>query len=244
MISIIIPARNEEKYIEGCLVSIFSQQYGEIFEVIVVDNASSDRTAAVVRKSFPQVKVLSEQRLGTNRSRQKGFDAAAGDIAVFLDADVRLPEGWLQRIDNKLKRSPDLVAISGPYRYYDIPWFVNILSDMYTLLIALPWQLFTKITGLPSFMIGGNMIIRKPRLIEAGGFNTKLQFFGDDTDTGKRLCKVGRVIFSFRFWVYTSARRFRKNGVVKTVVAYLRNYFSLIYTHKLKDSNKTYEEIR
>ncbi|MDP2933743.1 MAG: glycosyltransferase family A protein, partial [bacterium] len=214
------------------------------FEVIVVDNASSDSTAEVVRKKFPQVKILSEQRLGTNSSRQKGFDAAVGDITVFLDADVRLPEGWLQRIENKLKHSPDLVAISGPYRYYDIPWFINVLSDMYTSLVTLPWQLFAKITGLPSFMIGGNMAIRKTRLIEVGGFNTNLQFFGDDTDTGRRLFKVGRVIFSFRFWVYTSARRFRKNGVVKTVMAYLRNYFSLIYTHKLKDSNKTYEEIR
>jgi len=244
MISIIIPARNEEKYIEGCLISIFSQQHGVNFEVIVVDNASSDRTAAVVRKKFPQAKVLSEQRPGTNRSRQKGFDAATGDIVVFLDADVRLPEGWLQRIENRLKRSPDLVAISGPYRYYGIPWFLNVLSDLYTFLVTLPWQLFTKITGLPSFMIGGNMAIRKNRLIEAGGLNTDLQFFGDDTDTGRRLYKVGRVIFSFRFWVYTSARRYKKNGVVKTTIAYLRNYFSLIYTHKLKDSNKTYEEIR
>lgn len=244
MISIIIPARNEEKYIEGCLTSILFQQHGANFEVIVVDNASSDRTAAVVRKKFPQAKVLSEQRPGTNRSRQKGFDAATGDIVVFLDADVRLPEGWLQRIENRLKRSPDLVAISGPYRYYDIPWFLNVLSDLYTFLVTLPWQLFTKITGLPSFMIGGNMAIRKNRLIEAGGLNTDLQFFGDDTDTGRRLYKVGRVIFSFRFWVYTSARRYKKNGVVKTTVAYLRNYFSLIYTHKLKDSNKTYEEIR
>lgn len=243
MISFIIPARNEEAYVGRCLDSIFSQKTARKFEVIVVDNASADGTGKVAARR-PEVKLVTESVAGTNMARQRGFQSSSGDILVFLDADVRLPAGWVDRVMKKLDSNPEIIAISGPYRYYDYPWLLNFFSDCYTIFVALPWQVITKIFSLPSFMIGGNMTIRRASLESVGGFDTNLKFYGDDTDTGRRLHKIGRSIFSFRFWVYSSARRYRKIGLFKAIVAYLRNYFSLIFRHKIKDSNTDYEEIR
>ncbi|MCL5435634.1 MAG: glycosyltransferase [Patescibacteria group bacterium] len=244
MISFIIPAKNEERYIADCLRSISQQKIGEPFEIIVVDNKSSDATVKVVERGFPQVKVVEQSEVGTNPARQKGFEASAGDILIFLDADVRLPAGWTERVTTKLRSKPAYVAISGPYLFYDFPGYLKILSWLYYRIVATTWQFVaTRLLRLPSFVIGGNMVIKRQALTQVGGFDTSLKFYGDDTDTGRRLLKVGTVLFNPRYEVYTSARRFKKAGVFRTTIVYLQNYFSLIYKKRVLDKSE-YEEIR
>lgn len=95
-ISVIIPARNEEAYIENALTSVATQDFplSEI-ECVVVDNASTDGTAAVVRAYAaghpePPILVVREETPGISRAKNRGACAARGGILIFLDADSRM----------------------------------------------------------------------------------------------------------------------------------------------------------
>ena len=90
--SVVIPAHNEERYIGACLAHIRASSAPHPCEVIVVDNASTDRTAAIAREAG--VRVVPEPQKGTNHARQRGLLAATGDLVAFIDADVLLPREW------------------------------------------------------------------------------------------------------------------------------------------------------
>ncbi len=121
-VSVILPARNEEYAIEGCLVDLLSQNYPqELFEVIVVDDHSTDRTAEVVRGvivKFPRHRI----RLLTNDDEQgnvlykkqaieKAIRTADGELIVTTDADCRMPGAWLSAIVSYYEReNPDMIA--------------------------------------------------------------------------------------------------------------------------------------
>lgn len=89
MISIIIPAYNASAYIAECLRSIVAQSISDK-EVIVVDDGSTDTTAAIVRKQFPEVKLISRENGGLSAARNTGLDNASGEWVTFVDADDML----------------------------------------------------------------------------------------------------------------------------------------------------------
>lgn len=217
--SIIIPAHNEERYVADCLRSILEARSADTKEIIVVDNASTDRTATVA-SGIGGVRVVREERKGTSFARERGFREATGDLLVFVDADSRLHPGWIER-GCRWFRNPSTVCVSGPYLCYDLGAFWNGLSLLYWWLFAVPASL---ITG--TVAVGGGMIIRRTALEAAHGFDTSVTFYGDDTNIAKRLRSVGRVRFDPRLIIWSSARRFRKQGLLKTAWTYACNFVS------------------
>ncbi|MEK9180824.1 MAG: glycosyltransferase [Patescibacteria group bacterium] len=231
MISIVIPAKNEERYILDCLRSIIGQNCLEKVEITVVDNNSTDNTHNLVLENFPSVKLVREPVAGTNSARQRGFLESRGEIIVFLDADVRLPEGWIAKMSAKLASSPKLVAVSGPYKFYDFTWYWNWGNEILLYAFVIPWSFISSnIFRTAGYLLGGSMVIRKQALERIGGFNTRLKFFGDEIDTAKRLRIFGRIEFCGDLWVYSSARRYNKKGVFATLLTYWLNYFWIIVT--------------
>ncbi|HEV7453871.1 MAG TPA: glycosyltransferase family 2 protein [Candidatus Saccharimonadales bacterium] len=97
-VSIVIPAYDEERHLGACLDAVQAQT-SPVFEVIVVDNNSTDRTAAVARR-YPFVRVVKESQQGRVFARNTGFDAARGDIIGRIDADIRLPENWVEYVQS------------------------------------------------------------------------------------------------------------------------------------------------
>lgn len=93
-VSIVIPAYNEERYLSLCLESIRHQTIAPS-EVIVVDNNSTDQTAAIAQR-YPFVRVISESQQGIVFARNAGFNVAQGDIIARIDADTQLPENWVE----------------------------------------------------------------------------------------------------------------------------------------------------
>jgi len=87
IISVIIPAANEEKTLPFCLASLKKQTFSN-FEVIVIDNNSTDKTAAVAQKFG--AKVVSEKKQGIIYARERGFQEAKGEIIARTDADTHL----------------------------------------------------------------------------------------------------------------------------------------------------------
>ena len=95
-ISLIIPAHNEEKYIADCLEHVIKNSNGKFFEIIVVNNVSSDKTEEIALK-FPGVRVVHEHNKGLTHARQRGYIEAKGDILAYIDADTRMPKKTLRR---------------------------------------------------------------------------------------------------------------------------------------------------
>ncbi len=111
-VSVVVPARNEESILEACLAAL-GRQSDPVDEIIVVDNDSSDTTAATAR-SHAGVVVVSEPRLGITYARNTGFDAATGDIIARIDADTIVTPGWAAAIRRAFGAEPDLAGLTGP----------------------------------------------------------------------------------------------------------------------------------
>lgn len=116
-ISLVIPAYNEEAFIAQCLQAALGQAE-PFFEIIVIDNNSTDETAAIAR-TFQGVKVVCEKRQGVVFARTKGFDMAKGDIIARIDVDTLLTPEWTRQLTAEL-HDPTIAAVSGRPTYYDV----------------------------------------------------------------------------------------------------------------------------
>ena len=100
LISVIIPALNEERYIENCLKSIMQQKFLNV-EVIVVANGCNDKTAEIAKKYTN--KVIETEKKGVSYARNLGAKISNGEILVFVDADCILELGVLSEIFETVK---------------------------------------------------------------------------------------------------------------------------------------------
>lgn len=226
-LSFVIPAYNEEKYLGACLESVVktAQTTSWPTEIIVINNASTDRTAEVAGK-FPEVRVVDEPRKGLTIARERGLLEAKGEFLAYLDADTRLPEGWFQIMEETFK-NPKVVCVSGPYHYFDLAGFKRFFAELI-------WNIVTPITyRLVGYMVlGGNFVAKKKALEDMGGINTNIRFYGEDTDIAWRLARIGKVVWRMDFFVWTSARRLLKDGLLKSYWIYGVNYLWEALFHK------------
>lgn len=152
-ITVVIPAFNEEKYLNGCLEAVFAQTR-PADQVIVVDNNSTDQTRAIVQR-FPQAKLLTAKRQGIVFARNRGFDMASGDIIARIDADSRPGPKWLMRVERAFANS-QVTAITGIARFYDLPFpLVGELTSWLAFQLSRYWL-------FGHYLIwGANMAIRR-----------------------------------------------------------------------------------
>lgn len=235
-ISLVIPAYNEEKYIGLCLESVFKNAPDFFHEIIVIDNASTDKTREVAEK-FKGVKVIHEAQKGLTSARQKGLESATGDLIAYIDADTKMPKDWGKKVLKSFSKNPHFVCISGPYIYHDVKPLKSFSVWLYWHLFAYPTSL---LTGY--MVVGGNFIAKKDALEKISGFDKSIAFYGEDTDIAKRLSKVGKVKFMPSLPMYTSARRFKGQGTGKTAILYILNFFSVSF--RGKPASKEYTDIR
>src|SRR3989339_618014 len=134
-ISFIIPAYNEEKLIARCLEGILAQIQKEDyakhrFEIIVVNNASTDRTRDIAR-DFLSVKVVDEPQKNLACARRTGARSAHGEILAHVDADTVLTDQWIDVAFEEFSQNHNLVALSGPYLYANLSAWRNFLVDLF-----------------------------------------------------------------------------------------------------------------
>lgn len=153
-ISIIIPAYNEERYLPACLDAI-ARQTERPYEVIVVDNNSSDRTAEVAQR-YPFVKLLHESQQGVVYTRNHGLNAAKGQLLARIDADTILPPDWVATLRRVAARYPADAAFTGCGTYYDTPWPRLIGRSQVLFYQKLQWPAMRGAT-----LYGANMILRR-----------------------------------------------------------------------------------
>jgi GT2 family glycosyltransferase len=93
-----------------------------------------------------------------------------------------------------------------------------------------------------SMVQGGNFVLRRDALASIGGFNTSIAFYGEDTDIARRLNRVGKVVFTFKLKMFSSARRLKKEGMLTIGMRYTVNY--LWTTFRKKPFTEEYIDIR
>jgi glycosyltransferase involved in cell wall biosynthesis len=233
-LSVIVCAHNEEAFITACLCSLLAQTRGPD-EIIVINNASTDKTGEIASQ-LPLVRVIDEPRKGLVTARERGRQEASGDVLVYVDADCRAPLWWLSRIESRFAADPDLVALSGNYRFYDWDWWGRTLIHAYDYTLGPATHLLVKyILRLGVVFYGGNFAVRRAALEAIGGFDTSIEFHGEDTNLGRRLFTEGRVVLAYECYLFTSARRYHAMGKGTVFRLYVRNFVSELLHHRPKD---------
>jgi glycosyltransferase involved in cell wall biosynthesis len=217
--SVVIPAFNESAYLVDCLRSLAAQDFPGPVEVIVVDNNSTDDTAAIARSMGATV--VTEERPGVCFARQRGTEVACGEVIVSTDADTTFDRGWLSRIDLAFVRNPTSVAVAGPCRFADGPWWASVYP---TLLFGMVHLLYLA-TGRVCYVTATNTAFRKSAWT---GYDTRLTQGGDELDLLRRLRARGRVVFDLGNPTLTSARRLNR-GMLYNVAVTLVFYYLLGY---------------
>jgi len=214
LISIIVPAYNEEKYIGITLSSIKQAQHlllsekGISAEIIVVDNDSTDSTANIAR-SF-EAEVFNEPTHNVAKVRNVGANRANGEILVFVDADVVVPERLLCRIHEAMS---DELCIGGAVdtNYQPAKYLVKVYLRM--------WRFVGKVAGMAQ---GATQFCRKDVYASLNGYDETL-YMGEDVDFYRRLKRYakrcnGYVQFIDDIQVSPSSRRFDEWFLWRTLV--------------------------
>jgi glycosyltransferase involved in cell wall biosynthesis len=111
-VSVIVPVYNGERTIEACLTSLLAQDYPrDRFRIIAVDNGSTDRTAAILASFADRIRVLHESKRGAAAARNRGLNAADGEVIALTDADCVVDPAWLANIVEPLVDPK--VAVAG-----------------------------------------------------------------------------------------------------------------------------------
>lgn len=243
-LAFVIPAYNEEKLIGTCLESVLAEikRSGVAADVIVVNNASTDRTGEIAR-SFAGVRVVDEPKKGLVNARDAGFAASEGyDLIANIDSDTIVPEGWLDVVMREFTGDKKLVCLSGPYVYYDMAAHNRLMIDMFYVLTYLIYLLNRFVLKVGSVVQGGNFVFKRDAWVQVGGYDRSIEFFGEDTDVAVRLSKVGGVKWTYALKMKTSGRRLEAEGVFRTAATYTLNYFWV--TFRGKPATMEYKDVR
>ena len=224
MISVIIPAYNEEKKIGKCLGSLVNQITTKKFEVIVVDNNSSDKTAEIAGQfeNKLNIKILKQKIRGRGAARQKGFLQATGRILLSSDADTLVPPDWIETLSKTLQES-NAVAITGTCQINDCGFLTNLIFNFFQPICMGIYRLLFGHYWLSGFSFG----IYKEAYQKSGGFNKNLNT-QEDIDLSFRVSKIGHIIFISSLPVVFSGRRFR-NGLFRGVMPYIISFIRYFY---------------
>lgn len=212
--SVVIPAWNEQELIADCLSSVFSQTISpKNYEVIIIDNNSTDKTAQVAKKYG--ARMVKEKTQGIVHARIRGVNEAKGNIIAFTDADSIVPPFWLEKI-SQAYQNEKVVAVGGP---------IDFEPKVKT--TPLTQGIINSIGRILKVMSGPNMSFKKSAYEKCGGFSHKTNL-GEDLLISMNLKKVGRVVIIKDNFVITSSRRFFVNFFSYAIRASI-NFFSIVY---------------
>lgn len=205
MLSIIIPAHNEERYIEQCLRSIKNQQFSD-YEILVVCDSCVDKTATLAKKYTK--KVFSIQKKNVSAARNFGANKAKGDVLVFLDTDSIIAPNLLKEIDACIKQG----YIGGVTK-------TNSLEDLWKAKTLWMFGNFFR----HFFLAASGMLFCKSNVFT--GFDES-RHLAEDTDLILKLKKKGKMKYLTKSFIKTSSRRLENEGYCWTIFRQFSAFFT------------------
>lgn len=229
-ISVVIPAFNEEDYLPQALEAVKKQQFSGTYEVIVVNNNSTDKSEQIA-KTYGAT-IVQEKNQGLIFAKQAGCKAARGNIIAVLDADNRPNSHWLATI-SKLLANTHIAGVTGPYIIpHQAPWWARAHTIFFMRLI----YLYQSIFGTSPHVWGGNIAFRKKDFFSFGGYDTRFTFAADEVKLRKQLSKLGPIIQVADLALVSSTRRYKKGlwyfYIEFLLKGYLLNYFLTAFFKK------------
>jgi glycosyltransferase involved in cell wall biosynthesis len=191
VVSVVVPTRDRTGYLDVTLSSLADQDFGEPYEVIVIDDGSRDSTSDVIRRHGVRSLVHDPPR-GPNAARNEGARVAEADLIALIDDDVFAPRSWLRELVDGARRHPEAQAFGGPIRARlegpaprscgrELPPITTLdlgTDDVETQLV---WS--------------ANMLLRRSALELAGEFDESLPTGGDEEEWLRRLADSGGHVF-------------------------------------------------
>lgn len=193
-VSVVIPAYNCADTLPACLHAIFAQTYprGQ-FEVIVVDDGSSDETAAIARdagaKGRLSLTVISQANAGPAAARNAGIRAARGAIIAFTDADCLAAPNWLESLACVFEQHPTVAGVGGPIQSAAQ---ANTLIARY--MLAADFYRQRARGHAVEYLLTANAAFRRSVLMEVGGFTERRRAWAEDADLSFRLAQSGHAL--------------------------------------------------
>lgn len=214
-LSIIIVNFNQKELTLACLGSIIKNQPAFSYEVIVVDNGSSDGSIEAISKIFPEVMILSlSENAGFGRANNLGVQKCSGELLLFLNNDTRVVNNVLSEMVNFLETQPQAAAggaaltdgsgqpdiATGSFPGFRTEFFASLgldklfkknpfFSTYYLNFLSLKQPLEVDLIS------GADLIIRRAVFEKIGGFDENFFFYYEDIDLCLRLKKAGYKIF-------------------------------------------------
>ncbi len=232
IISVVIPAHNEEKYISQTLNSL-KEQTMQDFETIVVANGCTDNTEKIVdefvKKGSLEMKKYSIGNANVSRARNHGAAKAQGEILFFLDADTKLHTTVLEKVKNEFTQDK---AMAVPK--------VRANSDLVKHKIMMVGKNLWNWSGIYKSSMGtGTFICHKKHFDKINGYDADI-VVKEHRHLARKLLKLGKYV-RLNAEVTTSMRRYQQWGLIKATGFWIKKYFEE-KSGKLKDA--TYEKIR
>ncbi len=219
MISIIIPALNEENYLPRLLGSLEKQNLKD-YEIILADAGSKDRTIEIAKKYGCKVVPGGLPAKGRN----EGAKAARGDLFLFLDSDLVLPEGFLDAFLQEFKKKNLDIASTD----------LDFLTDKKIYKIAaFLCNIYYRCTQRILPHISQCILVKKEFHNRIGGFDEEIKL-SEDFAYIKKMCKIAKFGHISKIKFYSSARRFEKDGLINTFLKYLLAHIYIAFFGPIK----------
>lgn len=237
-ISVVIPCYNEERYLPACLISLKRQTFTD-FEIIVIDNNCTDKTATIAQRHG--ARVVREKTQGMILARERGFRTAKGEIIARADADSEVSPTWLADISEAFEQNPDVVALCCGLTFPQPPRLISrflqhIVHPGYCKICRWAYGHYP--------LIGCNNAIRKSAHKQITvHFNDKLVH--EDLDLACHLNEVGTILYCPHILATYSMRRWKHRLLITLAEYTLRNIQTLLmHNHKYLHYRRRYRRVQ
>jgi len=224
-ITLYIPCYNPEPYLARVLDAVFNQSLRPA-EVIVVDDASSDRSAETASR-FPVRVIRHESNRGLSAARNTAMRAAHCELVAALDSDVVPDSAWLERLTRHFD-SPKLALCGGKL----VESVDRRVADRWRAVHLCQHWGDAPIEN-PGFVFGANTLGRRSALLDAGGYDERLRTNGEDVDLSKRLGARG---WNTYYDPAAVCRHLRQDSVLSALTTfwrYRRDFFGPMTPHTI-----------
>lgn len=245
LVSIIIPNYNGKKFITPCLSSLNRQSFKD-FEVILVDNDSSDGSVDFVKDTFPTVKIVRNHRnLGYAGGWNSGIEISRGKYLVSLNNDIELDTDWLKELVKSVEKNPSVGICTSKVLRYDDREIINscgVSLDVYggTWLIGECEKDYGQYDGKGSREVfsayGASILVRRQVLDKIGAFDDDFFAYYEETD----FCWRTR-LYGYKVLYVPTSKAYHMGGMTagRRSAQWEKGYF--YFRNKINSLIKNYE---
>lgn len=249
-LSVVVLSYNTKKILKNCLDAIFQNTQGITYEVIVIDNASTDGSGQMVQKEFPQVILIAnKENLGFARGNNQGLNQASGKLVLLLNSDTVVKPGALEKMVKFMDQHPEAGTIGPKLLNEDgsLQASVGKFPSLPVVLVMLFKEHFGGSqlvrrsydqTRSVDWVMGAALMVRKEILDKTGLMDEEIFMYYDEVEWCYRIKKAG-----FQIYFYPEAEithLWQKSSATGRKGPILANYQGLVYFYK---KHKSYPEL-